>query len=101
MAAIYLANSLLLLLGQFIVCTHKMTHNVYLYCSGVSVNVQDLAPSCAGALFGKSEKAFTHSTLQQVSMMFSKCFMLVSESLPGVMNTCGAFSGEFENKRRL
>lgn len=25
---------------------------LYLFYSGVSVNVQDLAPSCAGALFG-------------------------------------------------
>ena len=71
MAAVYLANSLLLLLGQFIVCTHKVTHDMDLFCSGVSVNVQDLAPSCAGALFGKSEKASIHSTLQQVLMMFS------------------------------
>lgn len=31
---------------------------MFIFYSGVSVNVQDLAPSCAGALFGKSENTF-------------------------------------------
>lgn len=31
----------------------KRAYEVLFFCSGVSVNVQDLAPSCAGALFGK------------------------------------------------
>lgn len=31
----------------------KRAYEMLFFCSGVSVNVQDLAPSCAGALFGK------------------------------------------------
>lgn len=31
----------------------QIDNDMFFFCSGVSVNVQDLAPSCAGALFGK------------------------------------------------
>lgn len=31
----------------------QIDNDMFFCCSGVSVNVQDLAPSCAGALFGK------------------------------------------------
>lgn len=41
----------------------EMANEMYYSYSGVSVNVQDLAPSCAGALFGK---------LKSISRIFMK-----------------------------
>lgn len=38
---------------------NEMSNDVFVFYSGVSVNVQDLAPSCAGALFGTFKKLFS------------------------------------------
>lgn len=86
--------------------------------SGVSVNVQDLAPSCAGALFGNVYILY-NSTMNKCFLMivkmifipmsssifFLKCMNILFDFVnsfyicicifhAGVMNTCGAFSGE-------
>lgn len=89
--------------------------------SGVSVNVQDLAPSCAGALFGNVYILYLYiiqqwinafwwllkwylylCQLQSFFEMYEYFVILSTQQFyicicifhAGVMNTCGAFSGE-------
>jgi len=66
----------------------------------VSVNVHDLAPSCAGALFGKSiyfffsfffVMLFSYNNKTQCNVL--GVILNMSLFLTGVMNTCSAFSG--------
>lgn len=60
---------------------------LFLCFSGVSVNVQDLTPSCAGALYGTSKLLFSY-------YHFFKCICQIFWfSLTGFMNMMGAFMG--------
>lgn len=58
----------------------------------MSLNVQDLAPSCAGALFGKLNPTLFVIVIFLIEFSVLHVFCMFSPA--GVMNTCGAFSGE-------
>lgn len=65
-------------------------------CSGVSVNVHDQAPSCAGALFGESSSACKKKRnilFYFITICFKHCSKYAALFLTGIMNTCSAFTG--------
>lgn len=60
---------------------------------GVSVNVQDLAPSCAGALYGQPRFISRHrADGNSLFLRFNLVFLSFST---GFMNTVGALMGKF------
>lgn len=57
------------------------------------MNVQDLTPSCAGALFGESLSVFMcHKT---DNLFANRHLINISFSATGFMNMCGAFMGMY------